>query len=76
MDRPVLGKQRVTRAGHGEHQQPVLEHAFRQQPVAGAQRVQEQDVVRALADRVVELDIDFGFVVEIAGPVRFVHGTL
>ena len=73
MDCLVLRQQRLARAGHGEHQQPVLEHAFRQKPVAGAQRVQEQDVVRAFADRVMELDVDLGLVVEIAGAMRLVH---
>ena len=68
VDRPMLCEQRVARAGHDEDQQPVLEHAVRQQPVAGAQRVQEDDVVRAFADRVVELDVDLRLVLEIAGP--------
>ena len=50
-----------------------MEHAFRQQPVAGAQRVQQDDVVRAFADRLMELDVDRRLCLEIAGRMRRLH---
>ena len=73
VNRPVLRQQLLTRAGQIVNQEPVLEYAIRQQPIAGAQRMQEDDVVRALADRAVEFDVDGCLPRKVAVPMRRLH---
>ncbi len=45
----------------------IVEHVICQQPVAGTQGMQQDDVVRTLTNGIVQLDIEFGFPPEIVG---------
>lgn len=73
VDGAVLGEQHLLRGRRAVDQRPAQEHAVGEQPVAGPQGVQQHDVVRALADRVVELDVDGDLLVEIAARMRLLH---
>ncbi|MNL76638.1 hypothetical protein D3C87_2026360 [compost metagenome] len=53
----MLGEQPVARAGRIEDRVAVKEDPLRQQPIAGAQRVHQYDVVGTFADRLVQFDV-------------------
>ena len=71
--RQMLFQQRVSCARLRKQQQPILHHAVGEQAVAGTQRVQQDDVVRAFAHRIVEFHVDRGFLAHVAQLMRGLH---
>ena len=52
----------------------VAQDPIRQQPIAGAERMEKDDVVRAFADGIVEFDVDRRFLAGVAASGLFVLG--
>ena len=71
--RRMLLQQPVTGAGYGIDQLAMGEDTFRQQAVAGPHGMQEDDVVRRLADCVVQFQIRRHLLLETAGGVCSLH---